>query len=1287
MKKHFFERCMAILLIFNLIFSFFSVTGNAKAAELSTEDEFVSEQTAQQDDSVYYDQSEDASGLSESPTQQETTEVSADDTEEEEHPVLSSLESNTATGDQDAAELANDREANRQDTDDEASVADSSIVSEENASVFDTNRNDSSDWRVNESEEKRITIIENPAEPSDSSFDTDTLLEEELLLKNEENGKEQVGYIIADRAWASGHYVWYVDGGSAGRHYIFCMEKGKMMRSNLFRPSKYSGTFGTPQNTFRIAVAMHYFRSHGGWSSENGYVDTQYAIWNEGQTREASALITYANYLWKLTEKNPGRTAGSSSYSSHLTAVRESNVSSKEQRTKLSAGTYKLKKATSDSAYSVKSTIALSGSAWKYFAKGGSGEWSSAAPGIHGRLSVSGCYAPDGSRLTDDIISASLGTDGALSVKLNQVDRSGSAIATSKDNAILIVMKAEQDYSGASSIEYLDSGRNVTQMLSYDANYNSPAYFAIKVYKPSNMEEQQASLTVYKVDEFGKPVEGAEFELRGQDTKDQSIKGLPVTLTASDNTYTFTTEGAYQLEETKAPYGMKRLGVISSMQTYMRQEGNVNKLYIEPRYTADSVNAVSTDDGISYTYTVTNTYLGGSAYLKKAGQIFTAYENGEFIYQERALENVSFQLYAGEEICAGETLLFSNDQLITQELLDQSVWNTVGKHAAVIDTATDSDGLLYFRNLPPGCYYIVESENPYNGYGVSGTRMEFTILPDKMTPIQEGTYYNHPIYANCMAIKTDSENPDKRLAGAEFTLYAHIGNTNFEGDPLFHTEDTRPAVVSRQNGIERTEEHTWIPLDTVVSDTDGQAMFTMKLPYGTYMVVETHAPDGYALCEESYQFTHTFDSENTYASGALFAHTFGDTEQSNLIVIRKTGEVLASAATVQTDYGSYEQLQFQPFAVRDVVFEIYDAEQNLVDTVRTNQEGIATIRTLSTGQYNVKEIDNGGSLKLDSEDREVELKRDATAIVQSKTVEFMNESLSTRFRIYKQGEKAVFTTPVENVSQADSLYTYPVEALSDVVFAVYTREDIQNVEGKVIVKADSCMGYCVTNAQGIATLDEKLCNGSYYYKEIRTADETYLEDTEQYNFNVKLDGVNLTEDLNADQPIINRKCRGRIRVIKTDGSRTIFLPGVAFLLYDAGQNLLGTFLTDQEGKIEISQLPLGTYYIKESRTLENYVLDDTMYQVDLTRTESEQTLQLQNQEHKENVTEEASDVQDSDQTNTEKKKEKVVIPSNHTKTGDISHLRMICFLFVLAMTGFVILYQVRKGGNQCDDNE
>lgn len=1314
MKKQFFKRCMAILLIFSMILSFLSGIGETivMASSLSRETSFTQNPDIVREYSTM-PVSKDSSALDDNSLGVEQTgdgtfQKKLDDTIESKIDLQThtTAEANDTAGENDSVNLAPENSSNELETEvipetittEDFTSADTSgdafqedlteknavseDVNSENTTFSDTTMEGAPDTVTSQESTDSLSKDLSNQESDRSIQDTfslsatqddasmfDELLQDEQLTTALADDKDSIGYIIAARAWSSGHYVWYVNSGNGGHHYIFCMEKGKVMRSNIFKPSKFSGTFGTPQNTFRIATALHYFQSNGGWGSENGYVDTQYTIWNEGQTKEAAALITYANYLWKLTEQNPDRKAGSGSFSSHLTAVKESEVNTKEKRIHTDVTSYKIKKYDTDSSYAIKHTISLSGSAWKYFAKGGSGEWNSSSPGSHGNLTVYGCFAPDGSKLSSETATASIANDGSLHIKMNQQDDNSNPIATSKENAILVVVKAEHDFSGANSIQYLDCG-STTQKLAYNAEFASPAYFAIKLYADSTIEEKPASLIINKTDEFGNAVEGAEFVIRGQDITDKPIAGLPVTLTAADNTYLFTVEGAYQIEETKAPYGMDRLGLISNLQTYTRPDGNVNTLYIEPRYTAAPVTAVTTDQGISYTYTVTNTYQSGSAYLKKAGNVFVAYENGEFIYQDRNLDNVTFDLYAGEDIYAGNQLIFSNDQQITSELLEQSVWNTIGKHEAVIEKVTDSEGTIYFRNLPPGSYYVVESDNPYDGYGISGTRLEFEIVPNETTQIHDGTYYNNPVYANCLAVKVDTDDASKKLEGAEFTLYAHIDNTNFDGDKLFRVEDTKPAVVSRTNGIEHTESNTWIPLDTVVSDKNGQAMFSAPLPYGKYMVVETLAPEGYSLCEESYEFTHTFDREETYASGVLFTHTFGNTEQSNLIVIRKTGDVLASSTTVNTPYGNYEKLQYQPFAVQDVVFEIYDASGTLVETVTTDQTGIATSHTLKPGKYTIKEIDNGGSLRLDTTVREVELKKDATATVQSQTVEFMNESLSTTFHIYKQGEIASFTSPVEGVSHTDQLYSYHTENIADVVFGVFTKEDIRNAEGTVIVKAESCMGYCVTDTTGIATLSEKLCNGSYYYMEVQTADDTFIEDPSHYDFMVKLNGTDLEQDLNKEVPLINQKCRGSIKVIKTNGIHTIALSDVQFALYDSKNTLLGTFLTDQNGMLEIEELPMDTYYLQETDTLEDYILDDTVHEINLTRSNPNQALELENQlKDQEAATEDEVDNVEKKQISSHKK----------TQTGDKTK-NIIWLFFLSSITGLIILCQIRKGG-------
>ena len=83
----------------------------------------------------------------------------------------------------------------------------------------------------------------------------------EKTLKNAgPDDKVPLGFIMAADQWASGHFKWYVNTGDAGRHYIFCMEKGKVMKSGIFQPSKYSGAWGSDDNTFRIAVAMDYLK-------------------------------------------------------------------------------------------------------------------------------------------------------------------------------------------------------------------------------------------------------------------------------------------------------------------------------------------------------------------------------------------------------------------------------------------------------------------------------------------------------------------------------------------------------------------------------------------------------------------------------------------------------------------------------------------------------------------------------------------------------------------------------------------------------------------------------------------------------------------------------------------------------------------------------------------------------------------------------------------------------------------------------------------------------------------
>lgn len=1084
------------------------------------------------------------------------------------------------------------------------------------------------------------------------------------------------GTVLCEGSWGGG-YIWYVYQGpkaSPIRHYVFCLDHGATMDSGKYKFTNKSGTYGSAKSTFRIAVALDYFKQHSGWSDNSGYATGQYVVWNSGGNPEAKKLLSYIDKYWELTELNPDRKKSANSYNgSYVKGVSQSSTTSTSKLKKLCHSDFEKKELDAEktlvNGYDVvNQKVGISGKAWKYFASG--------ADGL-GDIEVVGAYDYDGNKLKDSQAKASVASNGSLNVSFAfTYDSQGNIDRGSEKKPITIIMKATGKYQGASSIKYLETASG-KQNMSFDASFSSPAYFAVQVY--GGRRGIGAKLGITKVDDLGNKVEGAEFRCEGYDANDQLVYS-PKTLIVNEEDPFFrdkiTTPGTYYVYETKTVDGMTGAGLKAVVTATSKVENGVRKIILSNASNAAGVtfNGSAAGDEMSYSYTVTNGYDSGSAHLHKVANIKYDYQDDQFGDKTRPLDGVEFKLYTNEDIYLGDQLLWAADTQITQEMLNASVWKTrvaAGKNASV-DTVTDRNGDWTCKNLPVGKYYVVEGENPHNknghGYFTPVGKIEFDITAGQDTTIKSGgeDVVNEEITASVAVVKIDADetvgndtaDPNdpykncKRLPGAEFTLYAHISNKNLDGGYFYTADQTVPAVVSRKNGKETVVANEWIPIDTAVSDEDGIADFGKKIPYGKYMVVETAAPYGYGLAEgKSKIFIHEYKKDENYANGKVFTYTISDKKLTRTITIKKYGSLLTGAENASGTYGSYADLIYQEVSAKDVTFGIYDAAGKLVEEMVTDADGKATSGNLQPGIYTIREISNQNpELVLSDETQEVTFDNDNNKAQVNKQVTFHNRHAGTDLNVYKKAEQAV---------RSGSGYTYQNVPIKGVVFGLYTGADIRNYAGKVIVKKGSCMGYAVTDENGKAAFSGDLPDGAYYVRELKTADDTrYILDDKKYDVTVAHKGVDLTLEYNKDNPVINRLAKGRIQVIKTNEDGEIRLKGVKFQLFDSDNESVGEYVTDENGEIEIKDLPVGTYYLQETETLDNYKMDDEIHTIDLTMEDLEQVVVIKNEKEADTW---------------------VSIVTNHTlhgsggvKTGDVINMviKLLAVLMSLMAAGF-----------------
>lgn len=133
-----------------------------------------------------------------------------------------------------------------------------------------------------------------------------------------------------------------------------------------------------------------------------------------------------------------------------------------------------------------------------------------------------------------------------------------------------------------------------------------------------------------------------------------------------------------------------------------------------------------------------------------------------------------------------------------------------------------------------------------------------------------------------------------------------------------------------------------------------------------------------------------------------------------------------------------------------------------------------------------------------------------------------------------------------------------------------------------------------TDANGV--IEWKVPPGDYRYREAEPP-EGYVGDTTRYSITVNLSEV--TEVRVTNDPIPVEEPTGTLYISKTDYDTGAALSGVEFTVYDSDKNYVTSGTTDADGKLRIEDLPLGSYYYRETKAKDGYVANDNYYSFEL----------------------------------------------------------------------------------------
>lgn len=838
------------------------------------------------------------------------------------------------------------------------------------------------------------------------------------------------------------------------------------------------------------------------------------------------------------------------------------------------------------------------------------------------------------------------------------------SFAGKKEDATAIVTGK----NGTFTLEYLPLGEYVLEEIEAPEGYMIVT--ASKDFEIKNSETRvsinntkiKTGLKIIKTDENGKLLEGIKFTLKN------SVGGF-VTASGSNGRYTYTdlanigTEfitdergeilisgllwGTYYLSETNAPKGM--VGIKDQIVKVDAENHNKTiELKLENRSEKEKIEFKKTDGA-------GNGLAGAVFKLKLVEKSGTAYSSVKQMYAISddegwvSFEDVPYGVYELTEVIAPEGYVRSNEtynetyyvsiggatadgkKIVSVpaiwansrtekkftvkkvsadggEPLNGAVFQVLDEDEKPIDgkTITTLNGGSGTVTLPLGKYFLQETAAP-EGYELNEELIPFEVTTNGRNTV---TVKNTPKTGSLTIQKADKDG--KPLLGAEFKIYA-------------------AKDKARENPI------------TLITDSSGKAVKT-GIPYGSYVAIESRAPEGYELDNTE----HTFDIPQKDEDGKV-------TEVEDVTISVTNVKSRYALRIVKVDKDNSEiRLAGARFAVSGGSFYIEAV---------TGEDGTVTVEVPEKGKYLITELEPPAGYTIDPETYTVEVKAHSADDVNIAAIH-KSQDHQTRVELTKVNKKGQQLEGAEfsildaegkqpaKFTQEGSVYTYSEDgdvtaitagnadivglpvgdyilrenkapanyvSLEDIRFRVradmynkaleLTVENLPHEKGVAVLKEspdgtrlrgavftlykdDSVIKEVTTDNAGVA-LFTGLNPGSYYIKET-AAPEGYKLSDKKFDFTIDSNGVLSDEGFAGDElyklTVENRPVEYGFKVKKVStNDEGLTLPGAEFRILGGG--LDRTYTTGADGLTEQITLPIGEYTLTEMKAPEGYVIN------------------------------------------------------------------------------------------------